>query len=307
MSNSTLLSLQQQYGYETGRYIYKHRDEHTDICDTLTDLSIQSYRTPLDTTENISLLIKRKKKIIKQLHIAKEEYETYSGPCDHMRARIVVWETLLLDVEYAILKLDNERNSNSCKRKQNSNEIQSKRPRNDLCASTAEPRSSEDTVPTSRSSSCSDSSDDEDGLRLTPSYIIKDNYSKLDGNFKMMLCVNTSLQMSKGKIAAQCGHATLGAYRLAARYAKSAVRWWYKLGQAKIAVKVPNDKALHELERKVSWKALLNIFNKRTNIFSVGNGCWNSGVYGTRCRSYTSSPRFIYSSRNRTCPFPSHG
>jgi peptidyl-tRNA hydrolase, PTH2 family len=61
-----------------------------------------------------------------------------------------------------------------------------------------------------------------------------------------------SLQMGKGKIAAQCGHATLGAYRIASRYCKSALKSWLYFGQAKIALKVENDEKLLQLEKKVS-------------------------------------------------------
>jgi peptidyl-tRNA hydrolase len=57
--------------------------------------------------------------------------------------------------------------------------------------------------------------------------------------------------MGKGKIAAQCGHATLGAYRIASHYCQSALKSWLHLGQAKIALKVENDEKLLLLEKKV--------------------------------------------------------
>ena len=65
--------------------------------------------------------------------------------------------------------------------------------------------------------------------------------------------MNMSLQMGKGKIAAQCGHATLGAYRIACKYAPSAVRWWQNLGQAKIAVKVADETELHRIQDEVNF------------------------------------------------------
>jgi hypothetical protein len=49
------------------------------------------------------------------------------------------------------------------------------------------------------------------------------NYSILDGRFKIVLLVNMSLKMEKGKIAAQCGHATLGCYQIAMKKCPSAV------------------------------------------------------------------------------------
>jgi peptidyl-tRNA hydrolase, PTH2 family len=63
--------------------------------------------------------------------------------------------------------------------------------------------------------------------------------------------------MGKGKIAAQCGHATLGAYRIASRYCKSALKSWLYFGQAKIALKVENDEKLLQLEKKVSYLSCL--------------------------------------------------
>ena len=40
--------------------------------------------------------------------------------------------------------------------------------------------------------------------------------------------------MGKGKIAAQVGHAVLGAYKKCEQSAPSAIRWWEQLGQAKV-------------------------------------------------------------------------
>ena len=59
--------------------------------------------------------------------------------------------------------------------------------------------------------------------------------------YKMVLCVNTDLKMGKGKIAAQCGHAALGAYKSACRKCPTAVRTWERTGCAKIAVKITQD------------------------------------------------------------------
>jgi peptidyl-tRNA hydrolase, PTH2 family len=57
--------------------------------------------------------------------------------------------------------------------------------------------------------------------------------------YKMILAVNTDLSMGKGKIAAQCGHAAVGCYRLAHRRIPHAVAAWNYTGCAKIAVKCP--------------------------------------------------------------------
>lgn len=66
-----------------------------------------------------------------------------------------------------------------------------------------------------------DVSDDEDESA------VRDNYGgPLAGQYKMVLCVNMGLKMGKGKIAAQCSHATLGAYKRAIRNCPEAVKWY---------------------------------------------------------------------------------
>lgn len=54
----------------------------------------------------------------------------------------------------------------------------------------------------------------------------------------MLLVVRNDLKMGKGKIAAQCGHAAVGAYQSAMRRCPQMVRSWENSGCAKIAVKV---------------------------------------------------------------------
>jgi PTH2 family peptidyl-tRNA hydrolase len=67
---------------------------------------------------------------------------------------------------------------------------------------------------------------------------------------KQILVLRTDLRMSKGKMAAQAGHAAVSA----AEYArKNRPEWWIpwmKEGQCKIAVKVNSEEELLELERK---------------------------------------------------------
>lgn len=45
-----------------------------------------------------------------------------------------------------------------------------------------------------------------------------------DGPFKMVLVVNMGLKMGRGKVVAQCCHATLGSYKLSQRHCPTAVR-----------------------------------------------------------------------------------
>ena len=60
----------------------------------------------------------------------------------------------------------------------------------------------------------------------------------------MVLVVCDDLKMGKGKIGAQCGHATLGSYTRAKKMGQNSKYWakilqkWYQQGQKKICLKV---------------------------------------------------------------------
>jgi len=60
---------------------------------------------------------------------------------------------------------------------------------------------------------------------------------------KLVLVVRTDLGMTKGKIAAQAGHATLACYKYLLNHAPSAplLKRWERSGQAKIAVQVKSE------------------------------------------------------------------
>jgi PTH2 family peptidyl-tRNA hydrolase len=62
-----------------------------------------------------------------------------------------------------------------------------------------------------------------------------------------VLVVRNDLGMGKGKIGAQCGHATLGAYKLACRRTPDAVASWSRYGQAKICLKVNSEEELDDI------------------------------------------------------------
>ncbi|KAM5538247.1 hypothetical protein V8D89_008134 [Ganoderma adspersum] len=65
---------------------------------------------------------------------------------------------------------------------------------------------------------------------------------------KMVLVVRTDLGMSTGKIAAQCGHATLACYKALQKTNPALLRHWERTGQAKIALKASSEDELLELE-----------------------------------------------------------
>lgn len=63
--------------------------------------------------------------------------------------------------------------------------------------------------------------------------------------------------MSKGKIAAQCGHATLGAYlRAKKRCSPDCLKLWAASGQKKIAVRVKDEAELEHLQWEATKKGV---------------------------------------------------
>ncbi|EEY64153.1 peptidyl-tRNA hydrolase, putative [Phytophthora infestans T30-4] len=75
---------------------------------------------------------------------------------------------------------------------------------------------------------------------------------------KMVMCVRTDLKMGKGKVAAQCCHATLGAYKRALKRTPDAVRAWEMLGQAKVCLKVDSEEEMLALAEKAAEHGLVN-------------------------------------------------
>ena len=67
---------------------------------------------------------------------------------------------------------------------------------------------------------------------------------------KMVLCVNTSLKMGKGKIASQCCHAAVDAYDLARNRIPKVMKEWKNNGAMKIACKVSSTQDLVDLHAK---------------------------------------------------------
>ena len=67
--------------------------------------------------------------------------------------------------------------------------------------------------------------------------------------YKQVLVFRSDLQLSKGKVAAQAGHAAVSAAQDAYVHYKKWWEAWLYEGQRKIAVKVTDEKEMHELEK----------------------------------------------------------
>lgn len=66
--------------------------------------------------------------------------------------------------------------------------------------------------------------------------------------YKQVIVFRSDLRLSKGKTAAQAGHAAVSAVEEARRCRREWFEGWLMEGQCKITVKVKNGKALSELE-----------------------------------------------------------
>jgi len=67
---------------------------------------------------------------------------------------------------------------------------------------------------------------------------------------KMVLVVRTDLGMTKGKIGAQCGHATLACYKHFLKHSPEStlLQRWEHMGQAKVALQVKSEEELELLQ-----------------------------------------------------------
>jgi len=82
-------------------------------------------------------------------------------------------------------------------------------------------------------------------------------YTDKYDNYKLVLVIRTDLKMGKGKVAAQCSHAAVAAYKAARKHPKI-LRAWEESGQAKITLKVDNEAALIEIAKQAKAAGLLS-------------------------------------------------
>lgn len=82
-------------------------------------------------------------------------------------------------------------------------------------------------------------------------------YTDKYDNYKLILVIRTDLKMGKGKMAAQCSHAAVAAYKAARKHPK-VLKAWEESGQAKITLKVDNEAALVEIAKQAKAIGLLS-------------------------------------------------
>ncbi|KAM4700340.1 peptidyl-tRNA hydrolase 2, mitochondrial isoform 2-T2 [Discoglossus pictus] len=67
------------------------------------------------------------------------------------------------------------------------------------------------------------------------------------GELKMILVVRNDLKMGKGKVAAQCSHAAVSAYKQLLKRNPELLKQWEYCGQPKVVLKAPDEESLVEL------------------------------------------------------------
>ncbi|XP_059062383.1 peptidyl-tRNA hydrolase 2, mitochondrial-like [Achroia grisella] len=75
--------------------------------------------------------------------------------------------------------------------------------------------------------------------------------------YKLVLVVRTDLNMSKGKIAAQCGHAAVGAFEKAQKKDPEGLKLWQLTGQAKIALKTDSVDEIKQISDNAKKMGLI--------------------------------------------------
>lgn len=74
--------------------------------------------------------------------------------------------------------------------------------------------------------------------------------------YKMVLVVRTDLNMSKGKIAAQCSHAAVGAFEKAQLKDPVSLQIWQNSGKTKVAVKTDSLEEMKQIADSARKKGL---------------------------------------------------
>ena len=73
-------------------------------------------------------------------------------------------------------------------------------------------------------------------------------------DLKQVVVVRTDLGMGRGKIAAQCAHASIGAMEKITGFEPGWVSEWKEEGQAKIVLKIDSEKEMLTLFQKIKKK-----------------------------------------------------
>ena len=83
-----------------------------------------------------------------------------------------------------------------------------------------------------------------------------DKVRSAEGEIKQVIIVRTDIEMGKGKLAAQVGHAALSSYLKAVEIDKKIAAAWLNSGQKKIVLKAPSEEVLGKLFAAFEYKGI---------------------------------------------------
>lgn len=86
---------------------------------------------------------------------------------------------------------------------------------------------------------------------------VLDTIKTMSKSTKLVLVVRDDLKMGKGKIAAQCSHASVMAYCKAKKKQTALLKQWEFTGQMKVVLKCDNDVVLFDLKKQAEQSGLL--------------------------------------------------
>ncbi|KAH8928480.1 PTH2-domain-containing protein [Atractiella rhizophila] len=104
------------------------------------------------------------------------------------------------------------------------------------------------TLPITRVKNEAESEDEDSGLEGEGDGDLGSVKAGMMEECKLVLVVRDDLKMTKGKIAAQCSHATLACYKSLSASNPSLLRHWERTGQAKIALRCGDEEELLTLQ-----------------------------------------------------------
>ena len=99
---------------------------------------------------------------------------------------------------------------------------------------------------------------------------IPEQLSNFSTNNKMVLVVRTDLNMTKGKVAAQCAHAAVACYKKALKKTPTLLKQWELFGQAKVTLKAPNYEDLAPSDSNVKQSQDASLEALASNAHKLG-------------------------------------
>uniref|UniRef100_A0A2R5L7F2 peptidyl-tRNA hydrolase n=1 Tax=Ornithodoros turicata TaxID=34597 RepID=A0A2R5L7F2_9ACAR len=85
---------------------------------------------------------------------------------------------------------------------------------------------------------------------LAPGSFVQEDEGAYGGEYKLVLVVRNNVKMEKGKVAAQCSHASVVAYKQLLKRSPDILKIWEMHGQRKVVLKVSSEEEMMALADK---------------------------------------------------------